>query len=61
MDTAYRFSRAYVSTHAGDMKTVLRVLGTQVDDVPIADPYDAVVGMLRANALEAHGQLASGG
>jgi DNA-directed RNA polymerase subunit RPC12/RpoP len=55
MDTAYRFSRAYVSTRAGDLGTVLRVLGTQIDDVPIADPYDSVVGMLRANAHERTG------
>jgi uncharacterized Zn finger protein (UPF0148 family) len=55
MDTAYRFSRAYLSTRAGDMQTVLRVLGTRVDDVPIVEPYDEVCAVLRANALERTG------
>jgi len=55
MDTAYRLSRAYLSTRARDMQTVLRVLGTRLDDVPIGVPYDEVCGMLRANALERSG------
>jgi DNA-directed RNA polymerase subunit RPC12/RpoP len=57
MDTAYRFSRAYVSTRAGDYQTVLQVLGTRIDDVPIADGQDEICALLRANALERTGQL----
>lgn len=57
MDTAYRFSRAYVSTKAGDLQTVLQALGTRIDDVPIADGQDEICALLRANALERTGQL----
>jgi hypothetical protein len=59
MDTAFRFTRAYISTMRGDFATVLAVLGNRVDDVPIADGQDEVCGMLRANALERVGQLPS--
>jgi uncharacterized Zn finger protein (UPF0148 family) len=55
MDTAYRLSRAYVSTHAGDLAGVLRVLGTRVDDVPLAGGYEEPCGLMRANALERTG------
>jgi len=57
MDTAYRFTCAYLSTRAGDAQTVLRVLGTSIDDVPIADPFDEVCAVLRANALERLGNV----
>lgn len=57
MDTAFRVSRAYASTLAGDLQTVLKVLGTQIDDVPIADGQDELAGLLRANALERTGQV----
>jgi hypothetical protein len=55
MDTAYRFTRAYLSTREGDLATVLRVLGTRVDDVPISETYVEVCAVLRANALEQTG------
>ncbi len=55
MDTAYRFTRAYLSTCEGDLTTVLRALGTRVDDVPISESYVEVCAVLRANALERTG------
>jgi hypothetical protein len=55
-DTAYRFSRAYLSTRRGDFAGVLSVLGQRIDDVPIADGQDEICGLLRANALERTGQ-----
>lgn len=55
-DTAYRHSRAYVSTKKGDYHAVLQVLGARIDDVPICDSTDEAAGVLRANAYEKLGQ-----
>ncbi len=59
MDTAYRFSKAYVCTARRDYQSVLQLLGPRIDDVPIADGSDLVCGVLRANAHEQTGQLAT--
>lgn len=58
-DTAWRFSRIYISTCTGDFATVLAAAGSRLGDVPIDDAYDAVVAMYRANALERTGQTAA--
>jgi hypothetical protein len=55
METAYVLSRAYVSTREGDFASVLRTLGSRVGDVPLAENYDLLCGLLRANALERTG------
>ncbi len=57
IDTNYRFSVAYVALLRDDMQTVLQVLGSEVDDVPISDAYDDVCGVLRAHAHERLGRL----
>jgi hypothetical protein len=56
-DTAYRHSRAYVSTCKRDYPAVLQALGARIDDVPIADSADEACGVLRANAYEGLGQM----
>ncbi|EDM75002.1 hypothetical protein PPSIR1_16915 [Plesiocystis pacifica SIR-1] len=57
VDTSYRFSAAYVQTHAGDFREVLRVLGLRAEDVPISDAYDLICGVFRAHAHERLGDL----
>lgn len=59
VDTAWRFSRAYVDTAKGDFAAVLRVLGRRMDDVPIADQSDLACAALRANAHEKLGDFPS--
>lgn len=56
IDTNYRFSTAYVAAMQGDDAAVLTCLGMRVADVPIADGYDKICAVLRANALERQGQ-----
>ncbi len=54
-DSAYRLSRAYLSTARHAFDDVLFVLGRGLHDVPI-DAGDALMcGMMRANALERGG------
>ena len=57
MDSAWRISRAYVSTRQRDWPAVLAVLGYRPEDVPIADNYDEMAAVFRANALEHQGQV----
>jgi hypothetical protein len=57
MDSAYRFSHAWVSTIKGEFQNVIQVLGARIDDVPIADSEDDICAVLRANAHERLGQL----
>ena len=56
IDTAYRISRAYVSTAKRDFNTVLQVLGQRRDDIPIADGNDELAAVMRANAFEKVGR-----
>lgn len=52
MDSDYRFTKAYLVTRQGQWAQVIEALGDSIDDVPIADHYDATAGVLRANAHE---------
>ncbi len=57
IDSAWRISRACVSTKQQDWMRVLAALGQRPEDVPIADNYDEMAAVLRANALEQLGQV----
>jgi hypothetical protein len=57
MDSAYRFSRAFIDTARGDFPRVLEVLGPGQNDVPIDDAADDVCTVLRANAWEKLGRV----
>ncbi|MGB1015524.1 MAG: hypothetical protein ACPG4T_15415, partial [Nannocystaceae bacterium] len=57
VDTSYRFSAAYLATVQQDFDRVILLLGSHIDDVPIADSNDFVCGVLRANAMEQTGHL----
>ncbi len=57
MDTAYRMSAAVLCTTRKDWAGVLRQLGNDIDDVPIADGSDELAAMVRANAHEKMGQV----
>ncbi len=57
VDSSYRLSAAYLATAKRNFDEVVRLLGSRIDDVPIADNNDFVCGVLRANALEHTGQL----
>jgi len=60
VDSAYRLTRAYVSTSRGDFGDVLAVLGEGIGDIP-ADGSDTLMcGVLRANALERRGNVPVG-
>lgn len=54
-DTAYRLSRAYLCSAAGDHATALQLLGRRAEDVPIADTSDHLAAVVRADALERSG------
>ena len=56
IDTNYRFTAAYLGTMRGDDQTVLQVLGYNVTDIPIADAWDKICVLLRANAHERQGR-----
>lgn len=56
IDSAYRITRAYVSTAKRDFNTVLAVLGQRRDDIPIADGNDELAAVMRANAFEKLGR-----
>jgi len=56
MDTAFRFSQAFLATAKSDWRAVLHYLGPRTGDVPIADGSDEVCGVLRANAYEKQGR-----
>ena len=57
VDTAWRASKAYVSTLRGDWPGVTHALGSRTGDVPLADGEAEGCALLRANALERSGQL----
>jgi hypothetical protein len=56
MDSAYRFSRAFIDTARGNFQRVLEVLGQGPHDVPIEDASDDVCAVFRANAWEKLGR-----
>lgn len=56
MDTAYRMSAAVLCTARQDWAGVLRQLGNDIDDVPIADGSDEFAALVRANAHEKSGR-----
>lgn len=56
IDTNYRFTAAYLATLAGDDQTVLQMLGYNTTDIPIADAWDKICAVLRANAHERQGR-----
>jgi len=56
IDSAFRITRAYVSTAKNDFNTVLQVLGQRRDDIPIADGQDELAAVMRANAFEKLGR-----
>lgn len=57
MDSAYRFSRAFIDTARGNFPRVLEVLGPGPRDVPIEDAADDVCAVFRANAWEKMGRI----
>ncbi len=61
IDSAYRITRAYVSTAKRDFNTVLSVLGQRRDDIPIADGNDELAAVMRANAFEKLGRSQEAG
>lgn len=56
IDTNYRFTAAYLATLAGNDQAVLQVLGYNTTDIPIADAWDKICAVLRANAHERQGR-----
>ncbi len=52
MDTAYRYTRAFLYRQEEQFDAVLRILGRSRDDVPVADHSDELLAMYRADALE---------
>ncbi len=58
-DSAYRISRATIDTAKGNWVAVLQTLGRFHNDVPIMDVNDPTAVVLRANAHERLGDLAS--
>jgi hypothetical protein len=56
VDTAWRFSKAYVCTARRDFNGVLQVLGSRLGDIPLASAEIEGCALLRANALERLGQ-----
>jgi len=57
MDSAWRFSRAFIDTAYGNFQRVLDVLGPGPQDVPIEDASDDVCTVFRANAWEKLGRV----
>jgi hypothetical protein len=58
VDTAWRASKAYISTLREDWPGVTHALGSRTGDVPLADGEAEGCALLRSNALERSGQLA---
>lgn len=52
VDTAWRFSKAYVCTVRGDWNGVMQVLGSRLGDIPIVNSEVEACGVLRAHAVE---------
>lgn len=59
MDSAWRLSRAFIDTARGDFQSVLAVLGRGLQDVPIMDSMEPLCILIRANALERVGEVAT--
>jgi hypothetical protein len=57
MDSAYRFSWAFIDTARSNFPGVIAALGQQFDEIPIQDALDGSACALRANALEKLGNL----
>jgi len=57
VDSAYRYATAFVASLHGDQRTVLDALGENLTDVPLADQYDPIAALLRADAHERLGQV----
>ncbi|MBX3186543.1 MAG: hypothetical protein KF819_05995 [Labilithrix sp.] len=58
-DTAYRVTYASLATAHGDFRNVLAALGPAPGSIPVALPSRLHVGVLRANAVERSGDLAT--
>jgi hypothetical protein len=58
-DTAYRATYAYLATSHGDFRNVLAALGPSPESIPVALPSLLMIDILRANALEKLGDLAT--
>lgn len=56
MDSAWRFSRAFIDTAKGNFQRVIEVLGQTANDYPIEDASDDVCAVFRANAWEKLGR-----
>jgi hypothetical protein len=56
MDSAWRFSRAFIDTAKGNFQRVIEVLGQTAHDYPIEDASDDVCAVFRANAWEKLGR-----
>jgi len=56
-DSAYRLSKAMLSTARGDWSGVHQMLGKKHNDIPIADFMDSLAVALRANATERLGNV----
>lgn len=56
-DSAYRVSRAYLDTARRDFQSVVNNLGYVDDAYPVADAWDELAAVLRANALERLGHM----
>lgn len=57
VDSDVRCARATIATARGDFHEVLRLVGANALEVPIADSLDLLAGVLRANAYERLGRL----
>lgn len=51
-DAEYRYTAAYLATHAGRHDEVLRLLGARHDQVALPTSFDAICSVLRADALD---------
>jgi hypothetical protein len=58
-DTGYRVTYATLATLHGDFRGVLAALGPAPNSVPVALPSRLQVGVLRANAIEKSGDIAT--
>ena len=58
-DTAWRISRAYLDTARKDWPSVVELLGTAADAVPIADASVPMAHLIRANAVEREGNVSA--
>lgn len=59
MDSAYRFTRAFLASRAEDWSAVLDQLGRELDEIPVADFMDHLCALYRAHALEMSGDADS--